>query len=100
MLQFIYIKIMPYTSHREVFTLAAKVAKELREKNPKLGVPESTKLAWQDPRVLAAKKEAAAYRKKTGGTEGGGSTPRRPRTGSSKPKSRATTGSRKVSVRK
>jgi hypothetical protein len=91
---------MVYTSHKEVFALAAKIAKELRTKNPKLTVPESTKLAWKDSRIVAARAEVAAHNNKTGKAEGG-STSHRPRSKAtgSKPSTRKrkpTTGSRKV----
>lgn len=57
---------MPYKEWKDVFKLALKVAKELREKNPKLTFPESTKAAWKDPRVKAAHAEYNKYKAEKG----------------------------------
>jgi hypothetical protein len=85
-----------YTDHKQVFALAAKIAKELRTKNPKLTVPESTKLAWKDPRIEAARKEVAAHKsKQPKSAVVKRSTPR-----PSGVKRRSTTGTRKVTVSK
>jgi hypothetical protein len=88
---------MVYDSWKKVFKLATTVAAEMRKKDPKLKVAQSTKKAFKDPRVLKAREEYAAHKKKVGkaegSVEGGGS--HRGRTAH-----RKSTGSRKKTVRK
>ena len=52
------------TEWKDVFALAVKVAKEIREKNPKIGVADSTKKAYLDPRVKALRKKFDEDKKK------------------------------------
>lgn len=53
-----------YEKWGDVFKLAAKIAKELRAKDPKLSQPEATKKAWKDKRVIDAKAQFQAHKKK------------------------------------
>ena len=59
---------MVYDSWPKVFKLAVKVAKEIRAKNAKLTVAQSTKMAYKTPEVMKAKKEYGEYKKKKGGS--------------------------------
>lgn len=68
---------MVYDEWKKVFSLATGIAKELRAKNPKLTVAQSTKEAFKDPRVAKARAEYDTYKqkklagakKKTGGAK-------------------------------
>jgi hypothetical protein len=48
---------------KKIFIRAVAIAKELREKNPKLSAAESTKKAWATPEI---KKMMEEYRAKKG----------------------------------
>lgn len=59
---------MVYDTWPKVFKLAVKVAKDLRAKNAKLTVAQSTKMAFKSQEVVKAKKEYDAHKKKKGGS--------------------------------
>ena len=52
------------TQWKDVFSVAVKVAAELRKNHKNMTVPQSTKKAFQDPRVKEMRKKFEADKKK------------------------------------